>query len=84
MKSYFILLITLLFSLSIYAEKPTEQQQEQYQLQRNELRFTENKGQVADLEGNLRPDILFTAQSNGVKLFLTKTGMARTKNTNNP
>ncbi|HRG88275.1 MAG TPA: hypothetical protein PLW44_04585, partial [Chitinophagales bacterium] len=34
------------------------------------LRFTENKGQVADMEGNLRPDILFTAQSNGVKLFL--------------
>ena len=40
-----------------------------------ELRFTENKGQVADLNGQLRPDILFTAQSDGVKLFLTATGI---------
>ena len=39
------------------------------------LRFTENKGQVADLNGKLRPDILFTAQNEGVKLFLTATGI---------
>jgi hypothetical protein len=39
------------------------------------LRFTENKGQVADLNGQLRPDILFTAQNEGVKLFLTATGI---------
>jgi hypothetical protein len=39
------------------------------------LRFTENKGQVTDFSGNPRPDILFTAQSNGVKLFLTANGI---------
>lgn len=40
-----------------------------------ELRFTENKGQVTDIEGNLRKDILFTAQSAGVKLFITNNGI---------
>lgn len=39
------------------------------------LRFTENKGQVADLDGRLRPDILLTAQNEGVKLFLTANGI---------
>jgi len=39
------------------------------------LRFTENKGQVTDLNGDLRSDILFTAQNDGVKLFLTATGI---------
>lgn len=39
------------------------------------LRFTENKGQIADFDGSLRPDILFTAQNNGVKLFLTANGI---------
>ncbi len=39
------------------------------------LRFTENRGQVADINGKPRPDILFTAQSQGVKLFVTATGL---------
>jgi hypothetical protein len=39
------------------------------------LRFTENKGQVADLDGQFRPDILFTAQNEGVQLFLTANGI---------
>ena len=39
------------------------------------LRFTENKGQVADSKGNLCPDILFTAQSGGAKLFVNHTGI---------
>ncbi len=43
--------------------------------QRSELRFTENAGQVADLQGNPRPDILFTAHSRGVKLFVSHTGI---------
>ncbi len=45
------------------------------QLRQGQLRFTENRGQVADLAGNPRPDILFTAQSEGVKLFVTETGL---------
>ncbi len=39
------------------------------------LRFTENKGQVADLDGKPRPDVLFTAQNDGVKMFLTVQGI---------
>ena len=40
-------------------------------LQSSALLFMENKGQVADAEGNLRPDILFTANSGGAKLYLS-------------
>ncbi len=39
------------------------------------LLFTENKGQVADKAGNPRPDILFTAHSAGIKIYLTATGI---------
>jgi hypothetical protein len=35
------------------------------------LVFTENKGQVIDFEGNVRPDVLFSAFQNGVNLFVT-------------
>lgn len=45
------------------------------QLAKESLHFTENKGQVADLKGKLRSDILFTAHSGGVKLFLTANGI---------
>lgn len=40
------------------------------------LLFTQNKGQIADFEGNLRPDVLFTTHSKGVKLFFTKNGIS--------
>lgn len=39
------------------------------------LLFTENRGQVTDVNGSLRPDILFTAHSSGAKVFLTATGI---------
>ena len=48
------------------------------------LLFIENKGQVADMDGKLRPDILFTAYSSGTKLFFSQDGIyyqfQRTKN----
>lgn len=44
-------------------------------MQARGLRFTENKGQVTDLDGKPRPDVLFTAQNDGVKLFLTASGI---------
>ncbi len=40
-------------------------------LQQQPLLFIENRGQVADVSGKLRPDILFTSQSDGAKLFFT-------------
>lgn len=44
-------------------------------LSRQALLFTENRGQVADAAGRLRPDVLFTAYSSGAKLFLTANGI---------
>jgi hypothetical protein len=40
------------------------------------LLFTQNKGQVADMNGNVQPSVLFTTHSKGVKLFLTKNGIS--------
>ncbi len=39
------------------------------------LLFMENKGQIIDDKGNARPDILFTAEGNGVKLYFTQQGI---------
>ncbi len=44
-------------------------------LRQESLHFTENKGQVTDIDGKPSPDILFTAHSRGVKLFITATGI---------
>lgn len=44
-------------------------------VQQSQLRFTENRGQVADLAGTPRPDILFTAQSGSTNLFLKSDGI---------
>jgi hypothetical protein len=41
----------------------------------SQLVFIKNKGQVLDLDGKLRPDIKYTAQSNGTRLFFSETGI---------
>jgi len=38
--------------------------------------FTENRGQIVDTEGNRRPDILYTADVNGVRLYVRRTGIS--------
>lgn len=73
MKKYYLstwLTFSLFVSTLCFANTSTD-----FKAERSELRFTENKGQVADLEGRLRPDILFTAHSRGVKLFVNQTGI---------
>ncbi len=42
---------------------------------KTELLFTENKGQVADIFDLPQPQILFTAGNEGVKLFITASGI---------
>lgn len=37
--------------------------------------FTENRGQIIDNSGQLRPDILFTAKQGGVRVFVTADGL---------
>jgi len=38
----------------------------------NGLEFIENRGQIVDMEGNLRPDILFVGDAGGAKIYLRK------------
>ncbi len=38
--------------------------------------FTENKGQIIDTEGHLRPDILYKGQTYGTDVYLRKTGFS--------
>jgi hypothetical protein len=59
----FTLLLTSVWAIA--RENPQAQQW----LQRSGVSFTENKGQVFDTEGKARPDIRFTADVNGVKLY---------------
>ena len=43
-------------------------------LAKQQVSFTENKGQIAD-KGKMRKDIFFIAQSKGVKIYFTRTGL---------
>jgi hypothetical protein len=45
-------------------------------LQGRQTGFTPNRGQVADLEGRLRPDVLFTADLGSAVLYFTATGVS--------
>jgi len=36
----------------------------------NSLEFIENRGQIVDMEGNLRPDILYVGDGGGAKIYL--------------
>lgn len=45
-------------------------------LHSNSMGFTPNKGQIADREGNLRPDVLYKADSHGGEVYLRKTGIS--------
>ena len=70
-----ITLILLLAAMqTAFARTNTVDLAEKYNKQ--PLLFTQNKGQVADMNGSPRPDVLFTAHSKGVKLFFTKNGIS--------
>ncbi|MBN8702711.1 MAG: gliding motility-associated C-terminal domain-containing protein [Bacteroidetes bacterium] len=45
-------------------------------LRGNGMNFIENKGQVVDMNHNLRPDVLFVGDANGNKAYLRKTGIS--------
>jgi len=45
-------------------------------LRGNGIAFTENKGQVADMEGNPRPDVLYSADADGASIYLRKGGIS--------
>lgn len=45
-------------------------------LNSNGIGFVQNKGQIADTEGNLHPDILFKGAGGGMDIYLRKTGVS--------
>lgn len=45
-------------------------------IQQTSVKFTENRGQIVDSDGKLRPDILYRAAANGVTLYFTKGGIS--------
>jgi hypothetical protein len=67
-----LLTTAICFSVFINAQKAQPKPAIYNQkLQSSSLLFMENKGQVVDTKGNLQPDILFTANSNGAKIYLS-------------
>jgi len=64
-------LVTVIAFKSYSQQVNTDPATYHQQLQYSSLLFMENKGQVTDVKGKLRPDILFTANSGGAKLYLS-------------
>jgi hypothetical protein len=46
----------------------------------NEMSFTQNKGQIVDMQLQQRPDVLFKAASAGMVIYLRKTGVSYVAN----
>ncbi len=68
MESIFIknlMVLSFLISVNIKAGEPNKQ-----------ISFTENKGQVCDQNGNLRPDVLFSGKINDLIYHLTTKGIS--------
>jgi Secretion system C-terminal sorting domain/Ig-like domain CHU_C associated len=68
-KNIFILLICALVSNSFALTSEASTAFEK------PILFMENKGQVVDINGHSRPDVLYTLSQNGVKLFFTSKGI---------
>lgn len=66
-----ILLVCLLFSIAVCAQARGNPEAQSW-LKENSLSFTENKGQIVDTRGNLRPDVLFTSAVNGSQVYFRK------------
>ncbi len=65
-----------LFLLLAFAKHDFVAQTNSNSLRGNGIGFTENKGQVVDHEGNLRPDILFTGDGGGTLLYIRNSGVS--------
>ncbi len=74
MKKIFIA-FAILFTSQLHANNVVDEKKVASAIAQKPLLFMENKGQVANLEGQLLPDVKFTAATKGVKLFLTAKGI---------
>ncbi len=73
-KTTTLLFALILISFLTYGEKGSSKKNNT-SYSNTPLLFMENKGQVADFDGKLRPDIKFTAQANGVNLYFSNDGI---------
>ena len=72
-KGFFIILAAFVFTLN----KASGQSADPYLEKLNQsIRFTENKGQLVDMDEHQRPDILFKAEGGGAGIYLRKTGFS--------
>ena len=69
----FLLLGILVNSLAQYTHSDFWLSNEAQQLS---VTFKENKGQIVDTRGNLRPDILFKTSQQGLDIYLRKQGIS--------
>lgn len=69
MRNNVLIILYLLIVSFAFAGTPSVERQF---YNRSDFVFTPNQGQVLDINGKQRPDILYTAQSHGVKLFFQK------------
>ncbi|MFT3909307.1 MAG: gliding motility-associated C-terminal domain-containing protein [Ferruginibacter sp.] len=75
-RSLFLLLfIFSCLNLTVHAQKKEGMATAEKFLHESPLRFVENKGQLADITGKPRPDILFSSYGNGAELFFHATGI---------
>ena len=72
MKKIFILFLVLV----IYNSYTAAQQKGMPPLHGNALEFIPNKGQIADLSGKLRNDVLYNCPAGNVQLFLREKGLS--------
>jgi hypothetical protein len=65
-------------TLNIPNEIVTDKQEAGHlaQLNAEEIIFQENKGQIIDTDGELRPDVLFTTHKNGLTAYLKTNGIS--------
>jgi len=68
-KKYFLFSCSLLIAIMCLSNGTN-------QLRGNGMQFIENKGQVVDMNSRLRPDILFSGEGGGSKVFLRGSGVS--------
>ena len=76
-KIKYLILFLIFFSVStqVVADKKVPVKGKDIQ-RGNGMEFIENKGQIVDIEGQLRPDILYMGDGGGAKVYLRKGGLS--------
>jgi len=75
--AFFYLLVTASTLFSQEKNKTIEDRASHFsQLRGSGLMFTQNMGQLVDMQQNLRSDVLFKGSGNGADIYLRKTGVS--------